>query len=136
MKVSLNWVKKYVDLPSEVTTKQIAYDLTLRTVEVENVVNTKDKFHDIIVGKIVEVREHPNADKLRVCMVDIGEAENVQIVCGGSNLYEGEYVNGKYYIYSIISSKDNSYLNINYKDNVEKYLKEIENHLSFDFIKK
>ena len=89
MKVSLNWVKKYVDLPSEVTTKQIAYDLTLRTVEVENVVNTKDKFHDIIVGKIVEVREHPNADKLRVCMVDIGEAENVQIVCGGSNLYEG-----------------------------------------------
>ena len=92
MKVSLNWVKKYVDLPGEVTTKQIAYDLTLRTVEVENVVNTKDKFHDIIVGKIVEVREHPNADKLRVCMVDIGEAENVQIVCGGSNLYEGEYV--------------------------------------------
>ena len=47
------------------------------------------------------------------------------------------YVNGKYYIYSIISSsKDNSYLNINYKDNVELYLKEIENHLSFDFIKK
>lgn len=42
--------------------------------------------------KIVEVREHPNADKLRVCMVDIGEVENVQIVCGGSNLYEGEYV--------------------------------------------
>ena len=52
------------------------------------------------------------------------------------NLYEGEYVNGKYYIYSIISSRDDTYLNINYKDNVELYLKEIENHLSFDFIKK
>lgn len=45
-------------------------------------------------------------------------------------------MNGKYYIYSIISSKADTYLNINYKDNVEMYLKEIENHLSFDFIKK
>lgn len=92
MKVSLNWVKKYVDLPKEITNKQIAYDLTLRTVEVESVENTSDKFHDIVVGKILEVKEHPNADSLRICMVDIGEAEPVQIVCGGSNLYVGEYV--------------------------------------------
>lgn len=92
MKVSLNWVKKYVDLPKEITNKQIAYDLTLRTVEVESVENTSDKFHDIVVGKILEVKEHPNADSLRICMVDIGESEPVQIVCGGSNLYVGEYV--------------------------------------------
>lgn len=92
MKVSLNWVKKYVDLPKEVTEKQIAYDLTLRTVEVESVENTKEKFHDIVVGKILEVNEHPNADKLKVCMVDIGEEKSVQIVCGGCNLYVGEYV--------------------------------------------
>ena len=57
MKVSLNWVKKYVDLPKEITNKQIAYDLTLRTVEVESVENTSDKFHDIVVGKILEVKE-------------------------------------------------------------------------------
>ena len=92
MKVSLNWVKKYVDLPSDVTEKQIAYDLTLRTVEVESVENTKEKFHDIVVGKILEVNEHPNADKLKVCMVDIGEEKPVQIVCGGCNLYVDEYV--------------------------------------------
>ena len=58
MKVSLNWVKKYVDLPKEITNKQIAYDLTLRTVEVESVENTSDKFHDIEVGKILEIKEH------------------------------------------------------------------------------
>ena len=92
MKVSLNWVKKYVDLPKEITPEQIAYDLTVRTVEVENVENTSDKYHDIVVGKILEVKAHPNADLLRVCMVDIGEKEPVQIVCGGSNLYEGEHV--------------------------------------------
>ena len=92
MKISLNWVKKYVDLKEDLTPKQIAYDLTLRTVEVESVENTKDKFHDIVVGKILEVKEHPNADSLRICITDICEEEPVQIVCGGSNLYSGEYV--------------------------------------------
>ena len=92
MRVSLNLVKKYVDIPSSIDPKQIAYDLTLRTVEVENIENTIDKFHDIVVGKILEVKPHPNADKLRVCMVDIGLEEPKQIVCGGSNLYEGEMV--------------------------------------------
>ena len=92
MKVSLNWVKKYVDLPENITTKQIATDLTLRTVEVEGYENTEEKFHDIIVGKILEVNEHPNADKLRVCKVDIGDGEPKQIVCGGSNLYTNEMV--------------------------------------------
>ena len=92
MKVSLNWVRKYVDLPKEITDKQIAYDLTLRTVEVEGVENTGAKFHDIVVGKILEVKEHPNADSLKICIVNVGEQEPKQIVCGGSNLYEGEYV--------------------------------------------
>ena len=87
MKVSLNWVKKYIDIPAELTNSQIAYDLTMRTVEVEDVVDTAEKFHEIVVGKITAVNAHPNADKLRVCMVDIGESEDVQIVCGGSNLY-------------------------------------------------
>ena len=92
MKVSLNWVKKYIDIPAELTNSQIAYDLTMRTVEVEDVIDTAEKFHDIVVGKITAVNAHPNADKLRICMVDIGESEDVQIVCGGSNLYEGEKV--------------------------------------------
>ncbi len=92
MKVSLNWVKKYVDLPENITTKQMATDLTLRTVEVEGYENTEEKFHDIIVGKVLEVNEHPNADKLKVCKVDIGEDEPKQIVCGGSNLYPNEMV--------------------------------------------
>ena len=73
MKVSLNWVKKYVDIPEEIAPKQIAYDVTVRTVEVEDVIDTKEKYHDIVVGQIKEVKKHPNADLLRICMVDIGE---------------------------------------------------------------
>ena len=92
MKVSLNWIRKYIDLPENITEKQIAYDLTLRTVEVEGVENVSEKYHDIVVGKILEIKQHPNADLLRICITDIGEKEPVQIVCGGSNLYEGEYV--------------------------------------------
>lgn len=92
MKVSLNWIKKYVDLDENITDSQIAYDLTLRTVEVENVEKLKDKYHDIVVGKILEVNPHPDADKLKVCKVLIDEKEPVQIVCGGSNLYVDEMV--------------------------------------------
>ena len=92
MKLSLNWIKKYIDIPDTISTKQVAYDLTVRTVEVESVEDSSEKFHDIVVGKILEVKPHPNADKLRICIVDIGLDNPVQIVCGGSNLYEGEYV--------------------------------------------
>ena len=92
MRVSLNWVKKYVDLPEKITNKELSYDLTMRTVEVEDTIDTSLKFHDIVVGEILEVKKHPNADTLKVCMVNIGEESPVQIVCGGSNLYVGEKV--------------------------------------------
>lgn len=92
MKVSLNWVRKYVQLPENLTNEQLAYDLTMRTVEVESIENSADKFKNIVVGVIKSVEPHPDADKLRVCMVDIGEDEDKQIVCGGSNLYAGEKV--------------------------------------------
>ena len=92
MNISLKFLERYIDLPKELTHEQIAYDLTMRTVEVENVIRTADKFHDIVVGEIKEIKAHPNADALKVCIVDVGEDELKQIVCGGSNLTEGHKV--------------------------------------------
>lgn len=92
MKVSLNWIRRYINLPLEITEKQIAYDLTMRTVEVEDVINTSERFENIVVGKILGVNPHPDADKLRVCIVDCGLEEPKQIVCGGKNLYPDEFV--------------------------------------------
>ena len=92
MNISLKFLQRYVDLPEELTYDQIAYDLTMRTVEVEDIINTADKFHDIVVGEIKEVRPHPNADTLKICMTDVGEDELKQIVCGGNNLHEGHKV--------------------------------------------
>lgn len=92
MNISINFLKRYLDLPSDLSYEQLSYDLTMRTVEVEEVVRTADKFHDIVVGEIKEIKPHPNADALRICMTDVGEDEIKQIVCGGTNLFEGHKV--------------------------------------------
>ena len=89
MKVSLNWIKDFVALPEDMELSRLAYDLTMSTVEVEGAENLAESFDKIIVGEILEVNPHPNADKLRVCRVDIGDGEPKDIVCGGSNLEVG-----------------------------------------------
>lgn len=89
MKLSLNWIKDFVNLPDDLTMSQLAFDLTMSTVEVEGVHDLKKQFDGIVVGVINEVLPHPNADKLRVCKVDIGADEIKEIVCGGSNLENG-----------------------------------------------
>ena len=89
MKLSLNWIKDYVKLPDDMDLTRLAYDLTMSTVEVEGAESLAERFEKIIVGEIKEVNPHPNADKLRVCKVDIGGGEIKDIVCGGSNLEPG-----------------------------------------------
>ena len=86
MKISLNWLKEYVDIPKELELKDLVSSLTMSTVEVEDAVNLKDKFNNIVVGKIVEILPHPDADKLKICKTDIGNNEIKDIVCGGSNV--------------------------------------------------
>ncbi len=92
MKVSLNWIRDYLDLPQDLTAEKLSFDLTMRTVEVESVVNPADSVQGILAGRIQSIKAHPNADLLRVCMVDIGDEKLSQIVCGGSNLFEGQLV--------------------------------------------
>ena len=52
MNISINFLKRYLDLPADLSYDQLSYDLTMRTVEVEEVIKTADKFHDIVVGEI------------------------------------------------------------------------------------
>ena len=89
MKVSLNWIKDFVKLPDDFDLGRLAYDLTMSTVEVEGAESIAKRYDNIVVGEIAEVLPHPNADKLRVCRVDIGVGELKNIVCGGSNLAAG-----------------------------------------------
>lgn len=92
MKLSYQWLKQYVDLPDDLSMDQLSYDLTMRTVEVEGIEDLREKYQKTVVGKINSVEDHPHADKLLICQVDVGEAEDVQIVCGGSNLAVGQSV--------------------------------------------
>ena len=88
MKVSLNWIRDYVQLPADADLKRLAYDLTMSTVEVEDAVELAKQFEHMAVGVINAVEQHPNADKLKVCKTDIG-GEVKDIVCGGTNLRDG-----------------------------------------------
>lgn len=88
MKISLNWIKKFVDVPAKYSAKELAELLTLRTCEVEGFEDEKVKFANMVIGKVIKLRPHPNADKLRLADTDIGE-RTVKIVCGGQNLAEG-----------------------------------------------
>ncbi|MDD4080267.1 MAG: phenylalanine--tRNA ligase subunit beta [Eubacteriales bacterium] len=89
MKVSLNWIRRYVDLPEGLSTDQLAHDLTMRTVEVEDAVNPAEGLSGVVLGAITDISPHPQADMLRVCLVDVGQEAPATIVCGGSNIYVG-----------------------------------------------
>ena len=86
MKLSLSWIKDYVNIPEDMDLKKLAYDLTMSTVEVEDVEELARRFDNMVVGVIEAIEPHPNADRLRVCKVDIGDGEIKDIVCGGINL--------------------------------------------------
>lgn len=90
MKVSYKILKKY--LPYIESAEQVSQDLVMHTAEVEEIHSEKNAFENIVFGKISKIEAHPNADSLKVCQVNIGEENDVQIVCGGSNLEIWQWV--------------------------------------------
>lgn len=84
MKVSYKVLKKYI--PDIKTPQEVAQDLIMHTAEVEDIHSESDSFENIVYGVIKSVENHPDADALKLCMVDGGESDLTQIVCGGSNL--------------------------------------------------
>lgn len=91
MKISLNWLREFVNIPKDVDAHKLAMLFTIRTAEVEGVEDQSEAFRNIVVGQIMEIHSHPNADKLKITRTSVGK-ETLQIVCGGTNLYEGQYV--------------------------------------------
>lgn len=89
MQLSLNWLKDFVSIPSSITVDDLAQRLTRHTVEVEAVIKEGEKFDNFVVGKILEIRKHPQADKLQLVKVDVGD-KKLDIVCGASNIAAGQ----------------------------------------------
>ncbi len=89
MKISINWLKHYID--TDLTVDQIEEKLTLTGLEVEGVEHIGSKLPGVVVGKVLTCENHPNADRLKVCTVDIG-SEEVSIICGAPNVAAGQTV--------------------------------------------
>ncbi|MEO0469393.1 MAG: phenylalanine--tRNA ligase subunit beta [Bacteroidota bacterium] len=93
MKVSYNWLKDYLslDVPAD-ELKDILTMLGLEVGKVETVGGVKGGLQGVVVGHVLSAEQHPNADRLRVCKVDVGENEPLNIVCGAPNVAAGQKV--------------------------------------------
>src|SRR5450755_1524153 len=87
MKFTLSWLKDHLDTKADL--EAIVEALTRIGLEVEHVDNPAAKLADFIIASVVEARPHPNADRLRVCIVDTGADATVQVVCGAPNARTG-----------------------------------------------
>jgi len=87
MITSLSWLKNH--LVTKVNLNQVAERLTEIGLEVENIKSSNDNLDNFIICKIVNTQKHPNADKLKLCDVDIGSGKSVKVVCGAQNARDG-----------------------------------------------
>lgn len=88
MRISLNWLNDYIPI-SQLPAQKIADTLTSLGIEVECIESFSTLSGEVVVGKILSASPHPNADNLKVCQVDVGESESLEIVCGASNARDG-----------------------------------------------
>ncbi|MFN3361909.1 MAG: YtpR family tRNA-binding protein, partial [Pseudanabaenaceae cyanobacterium] len=90
MRISLRWLRELVEF--DLDAPALAEKLTMAGFEVEDIEDRWSWANGVVVGKILEAKRHPNADKLQVCQVDVGQAKPLQIVCGAANARAGLYV--------------------------------------------
>jgi phenylalanyl-tRNA synthetase beta chain len=90
MLISLNWLRELVDIT--LTPEKLAETLTIAGFEVENIEDRRALADGVVVGKVLDCQRHPNADKLSVCQVDLGQEDPSTIVCGASNVRAGIWV--------------------------------------------
>ena len=90
MKFSEQWLREWVN--PNITIEQLADGLTMAGLEVEAIDPVAAKLDNVVVGEVSKIEKHPDAEKLQVCTVNVGDNNSLQIVCGASNVSEG----GKY----------------------------------------
>jgi len=89
MLLPYNWLKEYVEF--EFSADQLAEKLTMAGLEVETIIRRGKDISSVVVGAIDSVKPHPNADRLVLCQVDVGD-KSLQIVCGATNMAAGDKV--------------------------------------------
>ncbi|NNE05050.1 MAG: phenylalanine--tRNA ligase subunit beta, partial [Xanthomonadales bacterium] len=87
MKFSYQWLKQWVDI--DIDAPELAEKLTAGGLEVDGLEAVAAPFSGVVVGQITQCEAHPDADKLKLCQVDAGDGESLQVVCGAPNAREG-----------------------------------------------
>jgi phenylalanyl-tRNA synthetase beta chain len=87
MKLTFGWLKEHLDTARSLD--ENAHELTMIGLEVERIEDKAKLFAPFVVARVVEAKPHPNADRLRVCMVDTGDGKPIQVVCGAPNARTG-----------------------------------------------
>ena len=87
MKITTDWLKDHLD--TDFNENQIIDKLTDVGLEVESVEKQSGELDSFVVAKIIKAEKHPNADRLRVCDVDIGSGNLIKVVCGAPNAKDG-----------------------------------------------
>lgn len=90
MKLPLKWLKEYVDF--NVTPKKFVELMMWRGFEIAEIIDEMPDISNVVVGRIEAIKQHPNADKLRICTLNIGSEESLTLVTGASNVFEGALV--------------------------------------------
>ncbi|PAV30434.1 phenylalanine--tRNA ligase subunit beta [Virgibacillus profundi] len=90
MLVSLNWLKNYVDI-GMISPEELAEKITKSGIEVDGIEYIAEKSENVVVGYVESCEKHPNADKLNLCQVDVGD-DKLQIICGAPNIAQGQKV--------------------------------------------
>jgi phenylalanyl-tRNA synthetase beta chain len=87
MQISESWLREYVNPP--ISTEELVAQLTMAGLEVDSVEPAAAVFSGVVIGEVLTTQQHPDADKLKVCTVNVGATEPLQIVCGASNVRPG-----------------------------------------------
>ena len=90
MRLSLNWLREFV--PFEGDAEELGHRLTMQGLELEGLDRPFDHLEGLVVGEVLTCEQHPDADKLKVCRVDVGGPEVLDIVCGAPNVAAGQKV--------------------------------------------
>ena len=90
MLVPIEWLKDYIDL--DVSTEEFCDRMIMSGSNLETCEHFCEEMENVVVGRIDKIEKHPDADKLVVCKVDVGQDEDIQIVTGAPNVFEGAYV--------------------------------------------
>ena len=84
MNISTSWLREWIS--PKVTDEVLAEQLTMAGLEVDGIESVAPAFDNVVVGHVVSCEKHPDADKLNLCQVDVGAGDNLQIICGASNV--------------------------------------------------